>query len=254
MALIDSNFDPNNLQNFIFSNKSRYANVKIDDLYIYANPKEISFYKYFTYEDNNYDRYSLFNLINNENLTDFFNYYGTDSSFIRGINSHFNYTFNNTYFFDIKEKYYLILKKYYGFMDIYKYNQELDILTNFTKFFDLFRPIENENEYTLINNELMILNGFQLYTFTINYNSLFDFYIQKVEDFEDIQINSEIFEFYNLVKLLNANKSYHLNFTADHLVKLDNKFLDAEITFTDKENNIYYLNNISKSNRTFRRR
>ena len=68
------------------------------------------------------------------------------------------------------------------------------------------------------------------------------FIFKKVEDFENIQINSELFQFNNLVKLLNANKNYNLNFSADHLVKLDSKFLDAEITFIDKENNTYYLN------------
>ena len=68
-------------------------------------------------------------------------------------------------------------------MDVYKYNQELDIFSNFTEFFEYSHSYDNENEYKLINNELIILNGFQLYTFSINLNSLFDFYIQKVEDF-----------------------------------------------------------------------
>ena len=162
--------------------------------------------------------------------------------FIRGICSSSKYAFNSSYFFDINEKYYLYIKKYYGYMDVYKYNKELDIFSNVTEFYKFSHSYDNENEYKLINNELIILYGFQLYTFTINYNSLFDFYIQKVEDFEDNNINSEQFLFNNLVKLLNANKTYNLNFTADHLVKLDNKFLNAEITFIDKDDKKYYLN------------
>ena len=235
LAIIDSNFEPKNFKNILFFDS-------IDkNIYIYVDSKEKSYVKYFTYYTSP-NQYSLFNIIDDENLNNYLNIYGGDSMFFRGISSNSSYIFNSTYFFNINEKYYLYIKKYYGFMDIYKYNQELNLFYNFTQFYNFSHSYENENEYQLINNKLIIINGFQLYTFTINYNSLFDFYIQKVEDFEDIQLNSEIFQFNNLVKLLNENKNYNLNFTVDHLVKLDNKFLDAEITFTDKEDNKYYLN------------
>ena len=36
---------------------------------------------------------------------------------------------------------------------------------------------------------------------------------------------------------------YYLNFSVDHLIKLDNKFLVAEVTFTDENGENYILNN-----------
>ena len=72
--------------------------------------------------------------------------------------------------------------------------------------------------------------------------SQFDLYIQKVNDFAHIQINQKIFQFNNFVKLFNANKSYYLEFEVNHLIKLDNNFLDAEITFIDKNGIEYILN------------
>ena len=49
-----------------------------------------------------------------------------------------------------------------------------------------------------------------------------------------------MFKFNNLLKLLEENKLYYLNFTVDHIIKLDNKFLVAEITFTDNNGKTYF--------------
>ena len=55
-----------------------------------------------------------------------------------------------------------------------------------------------------------------------------------------------MFKFQNLVKILNENKKYYLDFTVDHLIKLDNKYLDAEVTFIDSNGTEYILNNSNK--------
>ena len=109
IGIIDSNYNPKNLQNFF------YFNERGGDIYVYVDSKEKTFVKYITYFYYYSFSYSLFNYINNNNLTNFFNDYNTDSMFFRGISSSSNYAFNITYFFDIKEKYYLYIKKYYGY-------------------------------------------------------------------------------------------------------------------------------------------
>ena len=105
---------------------------------------------------------------------------------------------------------------------------------------------KNPNEYKLINNELFIISGYKLFKYFNTYDSLYDVYIQKVNDSENIKINSKMFPYNNLVKLFLPNKKYHLDFNVEHLIKLDNKFLDAEITFFDKNGSKYILNRFKR--------
>ena len=67
-----------------------------------------------------------------------------------------------------------------------------------------------------------------------------------MNDSEYININLGKSIFNNTVKILNDNKLYYLNFTLDHIIKLDNKFLNAEITFTDINGIKYILNKENK--------
>ena len=46
--------------------------------------------------------------------------------------------------------------------------------------------------------------------------------------------------------ILNENKKYYLYFKVDHLIKLDNKFLDAKVIFYDGNGGEFILN---KNNR-----
>ena len=55
-----------------------------------------------------------------------------------------------------------------------------------------------------------------------------------------------MFKFNNLGQLLEENKLYYLNFTVDHIIKLDNNFLDSEIIFIDKSKIKYILNKENK--------
>ena len=244
IAVIDSYINKQKITNILYL--SGYKNQR----YIYLNPsKEKSIIKYSTSENtcSGSTEYK-FNLVCKDDLNYFLNKYGADSFYIRAIypHSNYNYIINTIYFFDINENFYLYIKKFFGNVEIYQYNKELDSFTNITRFMAPIKSYEESNDYKVIDNELIILSGHQLFTFIINYNSLYDFYIQKSDDFEHIQINNNMFKFNNLVKLLNENKKYYLDFKVDHLIKLDNKFLDAEVIFYDGNGGEFILN---KNNR-----
>ena len=135
-------------------------------------------------------------------------------------------------------------------MDIYKNNQELDILYDFTQYLTLPKSYEYQNEYKKIDNTLLLIkNGSHLFSYLNPFNCLFDFIIQKVEDSEFVSINSKQFLFNNLVKLFNENKIDYLNFTIDHIIKLDNKFLKTTVIFTDENEKEFILN---KENRVIK--
>ena len=236
MAFTDKGYPLKNFSNIIF----------MDELpshsFIYVNSsKEKTIIKGITYGNER-----NFNLIFNKNLQYFMDIYGPESMFMR-TNSHSNdFTSNSSYLFDIKEKYYLYVKKYYGNTEIYQYNKKLDCMSNFTQLQASLKSYDNPYGYISINNKLITITGFLFFTFQMNYNSLFDFYIQKVDDLSLVEINSNMFKFNNLVKLFNPNKKYYLNFTVDHLIKLDNNFLDAEVIFTDANGKPHILNKSNK--------
>ena len=200
------------------------------------------------YEDGYVYFYSTlyFNFLFNNNLTDYLNKYQTDFTFKRFNNYNYESGFNTSYFFDINEDYYLYIKKYYGNSAVYKYSQEMDAMINLTQFQKPYFSYENSKKYELINNKLLIISGYQLFTFIMNYNSLYDIYFQKVNDCEFIQLNQALFPTNNLVKLFSENKYYYLNFTLDHLIKLDSNFLDAKVIFIDENGVNYFLNKDNK--------
>ena len=101
------------------------------------------------------------------------------------------------------------------------------------------------NEYDLINNKLLIVSGYQLISFFNSYGGLYDYIIQKVDDSYKISEDLSEEKQYNVIKILNENKTYYIDFSINHLIKLDNNFSDAEVIFTD-ENNIEFVLNSSK--------
>ena len=236
MVFFDKGYPLKNFSYIIFIQDLPY------DSYVYVNStKEKTIIK-----GNIYKKVENFNLILNKDLVYFMDKYGPDSMFIRTNFHSVDFITNSSYLFGIEEKYYLYVKKYYGSTDIYKYNKELNTLSNFTQFQEPISSYDNSYDYNSINNKLITFTGCNFFTFHMNYNSLFDFLIQKVEDLPIVEINSNMFKFNNLVKLFNPNKKYYLNFTIDHLIKLDNNFLDAEVIFTDDNGKVFILN---KSNR-----
>ena len=190
-----------------------------------------------------YSSYYRFKLTRKNDINKFLATYGPDSIFMRISTHSVDTTYNSTYLFDIDDKYYFFIKKYYGNTDIYKCNNKLDSLNNIVSFQHKLQTYDELSNYKSINNRLIIISGYQFLSYYMNYNSLFDFYFQKVDDLQIVNINIKNFQFNNLVKLFNPNKEYLLNFTVDHLIKLDNNFLDAEIKFIDQKNQQEYILN-----------
>ena len=237
MALLNTDIDPKNLKNIIYKETS-------GDIYICLYPikksSSIRLYKYDSISQR--DDLLFYKLITNEELNSYLGKYQSDYIFKRSIIFDYNHDFKTQYFFNIEEDYYLYIKKYYGFSNVYKYKHELNQLTNCFRFSKSAQFYDNSFDYKLINNELLIISGFQSFTLTMNYNSLLDFYIQKVDDYNEIVINQELYPTSSFIKLLNKEKEYSLKFTVDHLILLDKKFTNATVTFTDSKGSIYQLN------------
>ena len=123
---------------------------------------------------------------------------------------------------------------------MYEFNKELNEFSDIPQF---LYPTNSYEDYKLIENELIIISGYKLFSFIMDFNSLFDVYIQKVDDKENILINSAS---KNFVKLLNKDKKYYLDLDSEYLIKLDNKFLNAKVTFKDENGN---QNELSKENK-----
>ena len=234
IGLVDRYYTQDKINKILFYQEENQNYIYVDFAY------EKTILKYYTYDYNYYDgdhKYLLFNLIMIKDLNNYMKIYEKDSLFRRTIVSDFNYAFKTKYFFNFDEKYYLYIKKYYGMTKIYNYNQELNEFTDIPQF---FLPINLYEEYKLIENDLIIIDGYKLFTLIINYESLFDFYIQKVDDSENIQINSKFIKY---VKLLNKDKKYYLNLDCEYLIKLDDKFRNVNVTFRYENGEQYELNN-----------
>ena len=234
MGLINSSFDTKNLKSSIYIENG-------GDKFIYINPTKKK--SSFSYGDYHEDELVTFDLISDERLKNYLSKYDSDSIFKRKIIFDYNQDFWTQYYLDIQEEYYLYVKRYYGFSNVYKYNKELNQMTDYNEFSTRVESFYNSLDYKLINNELLIISGYQLFTLTMNYNSLLDFYIQKVDDSNQIKINQELYPASSFIKLLNEKKEYFLKFTADHLILLDKKFINATVTFTDSKGKTFILNN-----------
>ena len=238
-CLEDYPFDINNLQNIIYFDEGKVKR----NIYINSS-NEKTLIKFFGYQDPNViDYYLNFNLIINSGLNNYFNNYSPDSYYSRSIFTNYRYVFWHNYFFGLNEKYYLFIKKLYGISNAYKSSLELDELTDITKFYYPLVNYDNSNYNKLIkNSDLFIISGCQLFSIVVHFDSLYEFYLQKFDDLENIEMNSNILYFNNLVKLLNETKTYNINFNVDHLIKLDKNFEDAVVTFTDNNGKQYILN------------
>ena len=240
MGLLNTTLNIDSLTNIILINDYD------DNTFIYVDSsKNKSIIKYYGYTNPEYNIMSL-NYITNSNLSNYLNKFGPDSLFMRTTSNHIDFILNNTFIFGLEEKYYLYNKIYFGKTNFYKYKHELDIFPDINKYIKPFFLYDNITDYEIINNKLIIVSGFQLFSFYNSYDSLFDLYFQKVNDLEHIKINPKMFLFNNLVKLFNEKKIYYLDFDVDHLIKLDKDFLDAEVTFTDINGTKYVLNRYNK--------
>ena len=241
LHLLQAPFNFGNLNNYVF-----LINNENNNEYIYIDSsKEKTILKYYAYSDEITGIQNDFKLYLNLNLTNSFTKYGPDALFMRVSSHSIDEGLQTLYYFDIDEKYYLYNKKFFGNVNFYKYIDELNAFDNMRQFAK-YHFYHNLEKYKTINNELLIVSGYQLFSFVNSLGAFYDLFFQKVNDLEYIQINSNMFPLNNLVRLLNANKTYYLNFTVDHLIKLDNKFLDAKVTFTDENGTKYILNKENK--------
>ena len=226
-----------------FTNKIIIRNQEESIIYIDSSQENTIFhYNYF---------YAVFKFYNykfifHDDIEKFLNKNKEDSFYTRKISNNKNTEFFSYYFFDIQEEYYIYIKKYFGISNLYKYKKHLDLHINVLKYMD-FISYYDEEIYEKVNDKLLIIKGTQIFNYFINFGTFFDFYIQKVKDFDYIDINKNVNKFNkNIVKLLNCEKKYFIKFELNHLIKLDNNFLDAEITFIDKLGIKYILNSKNK--------
>ena len=172
-------------------------------------------------------------IINQENLTNFFNE-SDDSYFIRAFSHSCDFGFYFSYFSNIEEKYYLFNKIYFGGGEI---NQNITNVESYVKNEDFNELIHlyGTDYFKLINNEEITITGSKLLTYYNSYGTLYDLFLQKENDFEVIDINN------NYVKLFIGEKDYTLNLKTEYYIKLDSKYLETEVVFTYNETD-YTLN------------
>ena len=194
------------------------------------------------------DTYDIYNykFLTDKDLIKFLNEKENESFFIRKTSNSDKTGFYSYYFFDIQDEYYIYTKKYFGTINLYKYKKDLDLTSKIYEFMN-FISYYDDDIYEIMNNKLFILSGTQFYNYYINDGAFYDFFIQKVNDNNciDIKINLNNYS-RNTVKLLNGNKYYNINGRLNHLIKLDNNFLDAEITFIKNNKTKYILNKNNK--------
>ena len=200
---------------------------------------------YSIHNDYNINVYFYYNT--NEYINEFLEKHKTDSdSLFMKIFSHSEYYgFNNAYYYNINEKYYLYFKKYYGNVDFYQYNGELNSSTDTSQFKKPIISYQDSNQYHLINNKLITVHGYQFFSFYNTYNSLYQTYLQKYDDSADIQVE-DLSQFKNFVKLLQKDKTYNFNFNVNHLIRLDDNFIDSEVKLIDENGKEYDLNKFNK--------
>ena len=162
-------------------------------------------------------------------------------SYFQRINTNtINYfDFFNYITFDLKDKVNVYTKKYYGYSTLYEINNEK---YNIDDISFLEKPLNTyENEISKFN-QLFNLKNNQLYSGHLEYDTLYDIYIEidNDNDNETVMLPNEDNN-NNLMKLFKPNINYKLKFEVNHLIKLDPNF-DSEVTIKDSNNNDIILN------------
>ena len=143
----------------------------------------------------------------------------------------------NIYIDKFETKYNLYIKKYYGQIQLYESQYDLNNLSNIDV---LTKPINNLKTKKIIFNKLIQLNKNQLITGYLSGNSLIDIYFEKDNDTKDIYLS----DFKNR-KYLKKGIEYQIHFKLNHLIKLEPQF-NAEIIIYKKDIKII-LNNINQT-------
>ena len=212
---------------------TQIINQKI--VYAYNGDKDVNIkIRYYKFEKTK--TFNNISSINNDKLNYYLDEYGnSDSLFLRWKSNNFNYYgFATLLIFDLTSEYYLYFKRYYGNLNAYKC--QIDDNTNLTNLLGIIKSYEDDYRFTLMNENLIVFSDSQLFSAFLNYGSLGDIYIQKVNDNLNIKLNNNDITG-NLVKLLITEKMYILDFHLNHLIKLDNAFSNATVIFYDNNDN-----------------
>ena len=157
------------------------------------------------------------------------------------LNSNLNifYDFFNFYFYNFEENIKIYINQLYGVTDLYECdedlikNKDLSILRN---------PIVNCKDKKSAFNRLLSLKDIKLLSGYLSHNSYFDIYLDDDNDNNKIQLSSLSKGINNSTsKYLKKDVIYTIDFTLDHLVKLDPSF-NAEISIYNNKDNPIILN------------
>ena len=171
----------------------------------------------------------------------FFNF-KIDTS-IHVINEYFNF-----YIFDFTKKINIYFKKYYGKAEIYEDTTNYIDSKNFSA---LSKPMKTFQGKKSLFNSCYSLNNNRSLVGHFSDESLFYLYVEIDEGEEDTIINTlpisptyyydDRYNNKNVGKYLKTGIEYSLNFTVDHLFKLEPGF-DATVSIYDDKNNKIILN------------
>ena len=255
-------YDPNNFKNIITTFSSPINNLKIfTETVLKEEPEErdfisLNFFNHLIYysapEINTNLTINIFNpkfsflyladeyLMQSDSDTFLLTYrlssiFDTNYAFYR-VNSYSNsfYDFFNFYFYNMKGNINVYIKVYYGNPQLYEYNPELVNTSDFSILYDLC-PFSVDRKSML--NKVVNLYGNQLFMGYLDYNSYLDVYFEKennnILDTQSLLLNG--------AKYLKKDKEYTIDFSIDHLFKLEPGF-NAEVTIYDDNGKIIKLN------------
>ena len=209
-------------------------NYNVKYLYVEKSDKDIIINKTI------YDpKYLFFTILNDETLDNFKSFLKENNIY---VNSRINtdnikmYDLINIYIDKLNIKYNLYIKKYYGQIQLYESQYELNDIENNIDV--LTKPINNLENKKGLFNRLIQINKNQLITGFVSANSLLDIYAEQDNDNKDIYLT----DFKNR-KYLKKDIEYHFHFYLNHLIKIEPQF-KAEIIIYNKDTKIIMNNKI----------
>ena len=133
----------------------------------------------------------------------------------------------NFYFYEFKEKINVYIKKLYGETELYECSTDSKQLKDFSI---LTTPISNCKNKKSLLNRLFSFEGTRIISGYLGHDSFFDIYADIDDKSTEIKIYPMLKGRINsATKYLKKGIVYTLNFTADHLVKIDPGF-NAEVS------------------------
>ena len=219
----------------------------IEESIIYLNSSESQTILNFNFYNDTSNEFYQYNLLMDKDINNHLTTLNNSNFFIRKNTLNEIPKFYSFYFYDLKEVYYIYIKKYFGKTNLYHlYDENKDSSIPIR---NIFNPISHydEKNYKIINNQFFNLTHYHFFTFFNNPDSLFDFYIQKANDSDYREINMDTNKYSrNLVKLLES-KYYHIKFELNHLIKLDSNFLNSTVYFFKNKSTKYLLDKKDKT-------